>query len=64
MFGVIVGRIGVFVEIKARKAARSFDIGWVGGVGKTEEIEINVAFGLMKLIIAKFIFLVYKPKCC
>ena len=56
---VIVGRVGVFVEIEAGKALGAFTVNWVRRIGQAEEIEVDIALTLVKLIIAQLILFVH-----
>ena len=58
LFRIVVGRFGIFVEIKTRKAPRARAIFAIFRIGHTEQIEVDIAFTLVELVVANLVFFV------
>ena len=62
VLGIIIGGIRVFVEVESGKSTGALPVTLVVGIGQTEEVEVDVAFPLVELIIPALIFLVHQSK--
>ena len=59
---IIVGRVGVLVQIQAGKPPGAFAVALVGRVGQAEKVKVDVALALVELIVAPFILVQHRAE--
>jgi len=59
---VVVGRGGIFVHIQPGEALGPLPVALIGGVRQTEEVEIDVALGLVELIAAPLVLVEHRAQ--
>ena len=55
---VVVGRVGVLVEVEAGEAPGALDQFGIRRVGQAQQVEVDVALGLVELVVTELIFFV------
>ena len=59
---VIVGRVGVLVQIQAGKPPGALAVALVGRVGQAQKVEVDVAFALVELVVSPLILVQHRAE--